>query len=108
MVDIPNPKSDFVKNISKIKDKTIRANLLLEYSLIQYGIKYVKLHAPITLLFPINIALPAGKLYSLKIKELKNFCSLLIGKKEYKREVFLKNQKQTIAVLDALCIKHIY
>lgn len=98
----------FEKNISKIKDKTIKANLLLEYGLIKYGLNPSKVHTPATLIFPVNIVIPSAEIYKSKLKELKDFCDLFIINKEYKKELFLRNSLQIEASLDAICIKQIY
>ncbi len=99
---------NFERNISEIKDKNIKANLLLEYGLMKYGLNPSKIHTPVTLIFPVNIVVASAKIYKSKLKELKEFCDNLIINKEYKKEIFFRNSLQIEASLDAICIKQIY
>jgi len=99
---------NFEKNIAKIKDKDIKANLLLEYGLIKYGLNPSKVHSPATLIFPVNIVLPSEVAYKAKLKELKDFCDELIINREYKKELFFRNILHIQSSIDAVCIKQIY
>jgi len=99
---------NFEKNIAKIKDNDIKANLLLEYGLIKYGLNLSRVHSPTTLIFPVNIILASEEAYKHKLKELKDFCNELVINREYKKELFFRNKLHIQASIDAICIKQIY
>lgn len=107
-ITLPSKKDSFIRNIAKIKDKTIRANLLLEYGLIKYGLKNINIKSPASVIFPVNVVLPAGEIYQKTLEELKNFCNILQINREYRKEFFFQNRLQVKAVLDAICIKYIF
>jgi len=108
VIDIPKTDTGFAKQISQIKSESLKANLMLEYTLLQNGIKNLRIKTPMTLIFPVNVALPAGYLYDTVFAKLKKFCSELIVNQEYRKEIFINNKIQTKVVLDAFCVKNIY
>ena len=108
VIDAFDIDPNFRKNINKVKDSTIRANLILEYGLIKMGLKGFKVHTPLTLIMPVNVVLPEGAVYREKLRELHDFCDKLIVNKEYKQEIFMNNRVEVKAVLDAVCLKNLY
>ncbi len=107
-INLPGQKDSFIQKIAKIKDKTIRANLLLEYGLIKYGLKNINIKSPATVIFPVNLVLPAGEIYQKTLQKLENFCNILQINREYRKEFYFQNTLQVKAVLDAVCIKYIF
>lgn len=107
-ITLPRKRDSFIQKIANIKDKTIRANLLLEYGLIKYGLKNIDIKSPASIVFPVNVVLPAGEIYQKTLEELKDFCNIFQINREYRKEFFFQNRLQVKAVLDAICIKYIY
>jgi len=101
-----NPQ--FLRDIGKIKDSNIKANLLLQYGLIYGNIESFKVYTPVTVVFPVNLALPSEELYRSKMADLKRFCNRLIIDKEYREEIFINNSVRSKTVIDGFCIKNVY
>ena len=105
-VKSPKVDSKFNKLISRIRDNTIKANLLLEYTLLKHPLKAFSFSSVALLMFPINIAKPS-KMEPI-LQKLKNYCSALIINKEAKKSIYLNNKWQTSQVLDGVCIKYVF
>ena len=98
----------FLEDLNKIRDSSIKANLLLQYGLIYNDLRKFKIYTPITVVFPLNIAFPSEELFKKKMAELRRFCNELIINKEYREELFINNKINSKTIVDGICIKNLF
>jgi hypothetical protein len=103
-----NVDKKFLKNIGKIKDSTIKANLLLEYGLLWYGLENLQVEVPAYLVFPVNLIFAERDAYKNTMNQLKNFCNYLLINKKYGEYYYLNNKPNFKIVIDGVCIKIAY
>jgi len=92
------------KNLEKIHDKEIKANLLLEYQLLKYGWEKLKKKTPFYLIFPVNIAFADTESYRETFQNLRQFCNYLLINREYTQQLYFKGERIK-TVIDAICVK---
>lgn len=97
----------FQKYLSSIKDEEIKANLLLEYQLLVYGINALSAKVPVYVIIPVNLAFADTQLYKNTFQFLKQYCNVLIVDKQYTYKVFFK-KPHLRTVLDGICIKQTF
>ena len=100
-----NVDKKFLKNVEKIKDSTIKANLLLEYGLLWYGLENLQVEVPAYLVFPINLIFTEEDIYKATLKKLNRFCNYLLISKRYGKYYYLNNKLNVRIVIDGICIK---
>jgi len=100
-----NVDKKILKNIEKIKDSSIKANLLLEYGLLWYGLENLKVEVPTYLVFPVNLIFAEDELYKTTLRKLKEFCNYLLINKRYSKYYYLNNKLKVESVIDGVCIK---
>jgi hypothetical protein len=103
-----NVDKGFLKNIAKIKDATIKANLLLEYGLLWYGLENLQVEVPSSLVFPVNLVFAEREIYEKTMQKLKDFCNYLLINKKYSKYYYLNNRPNIKIVIDGICIKISY
>jgi hypothetical protein len=105
----PIVKDKKVKRIlNRIRDKTIKANLLLQYSLLSHDINSLNFGVPQTILFPINTVCTNDLECNNVLSQLKRFCSRIYINKEFRKEKYFLNKIQPESVLEGICIKYTY
>jgi len=95
----------FLKNLGKIKDPTIKANLFLEYGLLRYGLENLQVEVPTYLVFPINLIFVEEDIYKTTLKKLNRFCNYLLINKRYDKYYYLNNKLNVRIAIDGICIK---
>jgi len=100
-----NVDKNFLKNVEKIKDSTIKANLLLEYGLLWYGLENLQVEVPTYLIFPVNLIFTEEEVYKKKLRELKNFCNYLFINRQYGKYYYLNNKLNVRIIIDGICLK---
>jgi len=100
----------FRKNLQKIKDDTIKANLILEYGLLTKKIKPNYIKIPITIEFPLYIPLVNTTVKDMDkiLTNLKSFCNTLWIDSIFKEKRFSLNGKKFNTIISGICIKNIY
>ena len=102
----PRVDSKFARLLNKIRDKNIKANLLLEYTLLKNPLHVFHYSSTALLIFPINLV-KEQEMNSV-LNNLHYFCNLILINKEAKREIIFNNTWKTTKVLEGLCIKYAY
>jgi len=95
----------FLENINKIKDTTIKANLLLQYGLLYKNLYGFSLKIPYTIIFPLNFVCSSKDSCEYIFKNLTSFCSEIYIDKEYKIIKFFSNTPNPKVVVDGICIR---
>jgi len=98
----------FAKNLAKIKDKTIKANLLLEYGLLTRKIKPQYIKVPIVLEFPVNLFFTKGSDMKQILIKLRNFCNTLQIDSAFSEKKISWNGKWVNSIINGICIKYTY
>ncbi len=104
LIEKPSVDKKFLSSISQIKDETIKANLYLEYALLKYPINDFKISSGVLLLFPITGVFTEER----DLKELENYCNVLLIRKRYERNLFMNNRWVGPKLLDGVCIKYVF
>lgn len=99
---------DFARNMAKIKDKTIKANLLLEYGLLTGRIKSEYIKIPITIMFPFNLSFESEENLNQTLNMLKSFCNILQISSFLNTKIYTVSGKKVRAIIDGVCIKRIF
>jgi len=98
----------FAKSINKIKDQTIKANLLLEYGLLTGKIKPRYVKVPITIIFPLNLAFENEKDLNKILDKLKNFCNILQISSILNENIYTVKGLRSDGIINGICIKYIF
>jgi len=99
---------NFAENLNKIKDKTIKANLLLEYGLLTRKIKPQYIKVPIVLEFPINLFFEKNGNIKQIITKLVNFCNIVQIDSAFSEKKISWNGKWINSIINGICIKYTY
>ena len=103
-----NVDKKFLSKVEKIKNPTIKANLLLEYGLLWHGLENLQIEVPTYLVFPVNLIFAERDAYKNTMNQLKNFCNYLIINKKYGEYYYFNNKPNFKIVIDGVCIKIAY
>jgi len=104
----PAIKADFYKALQSIKSEDLKANILLEYLLINRDINKWNYNVPVTLIFPLNLVFADADIYKKKFSQLQNYCNYLIINKSFSERIYINNSLRIRSVIDGICIKNIY
>jgi tetrahydromethanopterin S-methyltransferase subunit C len=94
--------------LAKIKDKTIKANLLLEYGLLTGRIKSEYIKIPITIMFPFNLSFESEENLNQTLNMLKSFCNILQISSFLNTKIYTISGKKVRSIIDGVCIKRIF